>query len=101
MDLEPVLLETSLRAILDRLPLALGTTIERYELLFGFAAVPLHKSSSLILLGLFQRTLFILALTYMNDHVIWGLWDLLAARGRWVAVQVILQVWSSTIVRVK
>jgi len=75
MDFEPVLLETSLRAVLDLFSLALRTAIKWYKLLFGLPAVPLHEAGALILFGcLFQRAHFIFALANVNNFIIRRLW---------------------------
>ena len=83
MDFEPILLEASLRAIFDLLTLAFRTAVKWDELLLELPAVPLHKSSSLILLcRLLQRAHFIFALANMDNLVIWWLWNLGARRSR-------------------
>jgi hypothetical protein len=93
MDLEPVLLEASLGAVLDRFSLAFGTTVKWYELLIiikVFSIVTLHKPGALILFGgLLQRTQIIFTLAYMNNFVIWRLRNLFALYGSLVAVEIV------------
>ena len=63
MDLEPVLLETALRAVLYLLTLALRTPVVGDELLLELMAVPLHEPTPLVFFRrFFQRAHFIFAL---------------------------------------
>jgi len=78
MDFEPVLLEAPLGAVFDLLTLALGTAVERNELLLELLFIALHETTALVLFcGLFQRAHFIFALAYVNYFVVWRFWDIL------------------------
>jgi hypothetical protein len=92
MDLEPVLLEATLGAVLDGFALAFGTAVEWYKLLIiqVFPIVTLHEASALILFGrLLQRTHIIFTLANMNNFVIWRLRNLLALNWGLIAVEII------------
>jgi hypothetical protein len=100
MDLEPVLLETSLGAVLYGFSLAFGTTVERYELLIIliFSVLTLHKSGALILFGcLFKRTHIIFTLAYMNNFIIWRLRNLLILYGSLIAIEIVFKMRGSVI----
>ena len=76
MDFEPILLEASLRAILDGLILTFWARIEWNELLLGFPRIAVHVvptailTTSAIFQNFFQWTHFVFALAEMNDFVV-------------------------------
>ena len=74
MDFKPVLLEASLVAILNWLPLALGTGIVGNVLLIEFPAIPLKVVTGCIpstqLQQLLQRAHAILALADVNKLIV-------------------------------
>ena len=95
MDLEPVLLEAPLRAILDRLALALRARIERNELLFELSRVAVHvlaatmrisTSRCLALQNFFQRAHLVFTLADVKHFVVRRHWNLIALRRRPIIV---------------
>ena len=81
MDLEPVLLEASLGAVLGHIvPLALGTGEVVYELLVELLALlnvdrRVVDAVLLVLPDVLKRTLIVFALTDMDHLVGWWVWD--------------------------
>lgn len=98
MDLEPVLLEAPLWAVLDLLTLALRAPIKGDKLLLKLSAVPLHEAGPLILFGGFlQRAHFIFTLAYVDHLVIGRLRYLMIRRVARSVIQVILKMGSSVV----
>jgi len=76
MNLEPMLLITSLGTVFNWVLKAPGTRVERYKLLVKFFAVLVLRITTAILLifpQVLQWALIIITLTHVNWFVVWGL----------------------------